>query len=463
MPYVLLGVLLLALVRWVSAPVSNADTFFHLRYGREFLDGWSLRDPGHVSTFGQRDWVPTQWASQMAMALAESAFGLAGVVWLTGVLVLLTVTAVFLVARAYAGPLPAAVVTILVVLATSDNLTPRPQVVSYLLILLLTHAWIRSAQDLRPRWWLVPVTWLWACLHGMWVIGAAIGLVAVVGIALDNRTRLRELGPQLARLAAVPLLSLVVAALTPVGPRLYGAVLLVGGRGEFHDEWAATDFHQRQPAIVAVMLVLTLAVWLRGRGAARPDWVSLLLLLLAAAWSAYAIRTVPVAAMMVVPFLAGALESLVGRPRQAPQRERAVVAGLTLASIGILAAVVPSTAGEPAAVPSWLNPALDRLPSGTAVQAAGPLAGYLMWRHPDLDPVVDGYTDAYTTRHLQDQLDLVQLRSGWDEVMRETGARHALLPTRSKLAYVLEEYEGWQVVHSSREVAFLEAPKGWGR
>ena len=91
MPYVLLAGLLLGLVRWVSPPISNADTFFHLRYGHEFLTDWSLRNPGHVSTFGQRDWVPTQWASQMLMSLSESAFGLPGVVWLTGLVVLATV------------------------------------------------------------------------------------------------------------------------------------------------------------------------------------------------------------------------------------------------------------------------------------------------------------------------------------------------------------------------------------
>ena len=63
------------------------------------------------------------------MAMMESAFGLAGVVWLTGAVVLATVVAVFLVARQYADPLPAVVVALMVVLATSDNLTGRPQVV----------------------------------------------------------------------------------------------------------------------------------------------------------------------------------------------------------------------------------------------------------------------------------------------------------------------------------------------
>lgn len=462
MPYVLLAGLLLGLVRSVSAPVSNPDTFFHLRYGHEFLNGWSLWDPGHVSTFGNRDWVPTQWASQMLMSLTESAFGLSGVVWLSGVVVLATVVAVFVVARKYADPLPAVVVTLLVVLATSDNLTPRPQVLSYLLVLVITHVWLRTAQDLRPRWWLVPVTWVWATVHGMWVIGVAIGLVAVVGIALDNRTRLRELRPVLLRLLAVPVLCLVAAGLTPVGPRLYGAVLLVGGRAKFHSEWDATDFHQRQPAVAATMIVVTLVVWLLGRGLQRPGWVSVLLLVMAAGWSAYAVRTVPIAALMTVPFIAAALQSLIGRSRPAPRRERAVVAGIAVAVVALLTAVVPVTADQPAKVPSWVDPALDSLPDGTAVQTTDVMGGYLMWRHPELDPVIDGYSDAYTTKHLQEQLDLQELRRGWDEDLRQSGVRVALLPTRSNLAYALRRFEGWRVLHTSKEVAMFEAPEGWG-
>jgi hypothetical protein len=463
MPYVLFGGLMLVMVRWVSAPVSNGDTFFHLRYGHEFLHGWSLRHPGHVSTFGQRDWVPTQWASQILMALTESAFGLPGVVWLTGVVVLATVLAVFLVARQYADPLAAAVVAILVVLATSDNLTPRPQVVSYLLVLVITHVWLRTAEDLRPRWWLVPVTWVWAMLHGMWPVGALIGFVALVGIVLENRSRLRELRPELLRLLAVPVLSLLVAAVTPVGPRLYGAVLLVGGRAKFHDEWAATDFHMRQPAIAAAMIVVTLLVWMLGPFGKRPTWVPALLLLVAAGWSAYAVRTVPVAVMMTVPFFAAALQSLVGQSRPAPRREGTVVAGIALAAVLLLAAVVPFTADRPATTPSWLDPALDRLPKGTAVQSADFMGGYLLWRHPDLDPVIDGYSDAYTTRHLQEQLDLQFLRPGWDTKLKKSGVRIALLPTRSRLAYALTRFEDWQVLHTSKAVIMLKAPEGWGR
>jgi hypothetical protein len=460
MPYVLLGVLLLVMVRVASTPVANADTFFHLRYGHEFLHGWSLRHPGHVSTFGHRDWVPTQWASQMLMALMESAFGLSGVAWLTGVAVLATVVSIFLVARQYADPLPAIVVTLVTVVPMIGNLTGRPQVVSFLLILVTTHLWLRTAQDLRPRWWLVPLTWVWAMVHGMWPIGIAVGLVAVAGIALDNRQRWAELRPVLLRLLAVPVLSLVVAALTPVGPRLYTAVFLVGGRSKFHTEWGATNFHDKQAAVVAALIAMTLVVWLFRRADA-PTWVSVLLLLLAAACCAYAIRFVPVAAVMTVPFAAGAVQSLVGRLRPGPRREGRVVALTSVVAVALLTALVPFTADRAASVPAWVDPALDRLPDGTAVQTTDVMGGYLMWSHPELDPVIDGYSDAYTTKHLQEELDLMKLSPGWDKKLRASKVSYAILPTKSALAYALPRFEHWRVLHTSKDVVMLEAPEGW--
>ena len=66
-------------------PLTNTDTYFHLRFGHEFLDGgWSLCDPGSVSSFGTNDWVPTQWLPQVVMAQIEDWFGLAGVAWFQG-------------------------------------------------------------------------------------------------------------------------------------------------------------------------------------------------------------------------------------------------------------------------------------------------------------------------------------------------------------------------------------------
>ena len=81
-----------------------------------------------------------------------------------------------------------------------------------------------DASRRAARWWLVPLTWVWACSHGMWFVGVVIGLVALVGLFPDGTVR----GRAWLRLALVPLGSLAAAALTPVGSRAAAGSL---GRG----------------------------------------------------------------------------------------------------------------------------------------------------------------------------------------------------------------------------------------
>src|SRR3954470_20968888 len=103
---VVLGILVALFVN-CARTLTNADTYFHLRFGQEFLDRWSLRHPGSVSTFATRDWVPTQWLSEIAMARTEDWFGLAGLAWFSGLLQILLFVGVYAAVRDRAEPLVA--------------------------------------------------------------------------------------------------------------------------------------------------------------------------------------------------------------------------------------------------------------------------------------------------------------------------------------------------------------------
>src|ERR1700712_5787527 len=109
---VVVGILVSLFVN-VARPLTNTDTYFHLRFGEEFLHGWSLRHPGSVSTFATRDWVPTQWLSEIAMTRVEQWFGLAGLAWFSGLLQILLFLGVYAAVRDRAEPLVALPLTAL--------------------------------------------------------------------------------------------------------------------------------------------------------------------------------------------------------------------------------------------------------------------------------------------------------------------------------------------------------------
>ena len=122
--------------------------------------------------------MPTQWLSEIVMARTEDWFGLAGVAWLSGLLQIALFLTLYVVCRDRAEPLVAAALTAIALLAMQNGLSMRPQVISYLLVAVVVGAWLRTARDGRVRWWLVPLVWVWAMLHGMWPVALVIGAVS---------------------------------------------------------------------------------------------------------------------------------------------------------------------------------------------------------------------------------------------------------------------------------------------
>jgi hypothetical protein len=441
-------------VRQAAAALTNDDTFFHLRLGHEFLSGWSISDPGSVTTLATRDWVPTQWAGQMAMSGMDDLFGLAGVAWLAGLMFTAYIVALYVACRHMASPLTAALVTVIAFVCSTTGLSARPQMVSYLLVVVVTLAWLRTAQDRKLRWWLVPLIWVWATIHGMWPIGVAIGVVGVLGCVLD----LRPGRTWLIQALSIPAMSAVAVCLTPIGPRLYLEILSVGSRSEYFKEWAAPQFTELAPLLLAALLALTLGIRLRQ---ASLSWVHTLLLLQAGGWAIYSARTIPVAAAMLAPIAAAAIQS-VQRPAEPMQRpEKLFVAGAWAASLVVLAVAVPGTSASNASHPPWADDALSDLPSGTVVLNEWDWGGYLMWKHPDLNLVMHGYGDMFTDAELDRNVDITLLKPNWDEQVESTGASVAMLDPQSSLAYALERSRGWTVVRQDDDAVLLAAPRRW--
>jgi hypothetical protein len=121
---------------------------------------------------------------------------------------------------------------------------------------------------------------------------------------------------------------------------------------------------------------------------------------------------------------------------------------------------VPHTSADPPQHAAWIDPALRALPPGTKVLDDWDQGGYFMWRHPQLDLMMHGYGDTFTTEELRRNTGLIALDPGWETSLRESGARVALLRPWSSLAYVLAQ-QGWQVVHESEAFELLRAPGTW--
>jgi hypothetical protein len=434
-------------------PIGDPDTWWHLRLGDDIWRTWNFTNPAPWTRFATEHWVTTQWLPEVVASRIEHLFGLPGVVWLlcAG---WVTITAVlYLVCRREADVLAATIATGVGLLGMSATLTPRPQLVSFILLLMVTSAWLHTAKDLQPRWWLIPVSWLWACSHGMWFSGIVVGAVVVVGLMLDGRIR----GRMTLKMLAIPVSSLLVTAMTPAGPMLLLSPFAVGGITKYITEWAPPSIHDLSPAATAVMIGVVAITWARGRHTA---WTNIGLLLVATCWALLSVRTVTLGAVMTAPLMAAAMQSLLDqRTPRVSRLEVTAVAGGVVAALAVVTLLLPGSVGTPANVPNRLNAALDRLPPHTVIFNDSVLGGWLLWRHPTLEPVIDGRAEAFPKTQFEGYIKTSQVSAGWERFLKTTDSTYALVKEHSPLATALDERLHWQSLGRDDGYVLLAAPR----
>ena len=176
---------LVLLVPWVAlvidawAPIRDNSFLWHIRAGE--LQAETARvlteDPFSFTMLGE-SWLTQSWLVELLYSWAEDLSGLGFVPWM----MLATTTAAFLaiglVAYRYSRSVPsAALILLMSTVLMVSFLVPRPVIFSFALMPLVALAWS------NPKWrWTVPfLMWVWASVHGSFVLGLAyIGLMLIV-------------------------------------------------------------------------------------------------------------------------------------------------------------------------------------------------------------------------------------------------------------------------------------------
>lgn len=450
LPIAAIAVLLGGLVRAQSRPPLAADGYFHLRMGHELLGGWSIRNPGHLGPFDTAEWLPTQWLAQMGMATVEDWAGLTGVMWLAGVIVLALALTTYICCRFTTAPLPAAFATILACSAASPGFSARPQVLSYLFVIIVSAAWLATVRDGKARWWLIGLAWVWAPLHGMWPVSIMIALAVITGLALDRRSTPRQLG----RLLLIPLGSAAVVVATPLGAGIYGSVFAVGSRAEFFDEWGPTDFTEPYAIALLAMFAVILLVAIKKR---PLSWPLLMVFGLGCALSVASTRMTTVAALMLVPLVAEAFQEFVPSAPRILRREGLALAAIFVVCVGVLVPVVNARSDQEIA-PSWLDARLEAQPEGTRMLNDWDTGAYFLWRHPQLSLVMHGYGDVFTETELRRNADILRVQPQWDDEVADLDADLALVDPETSLGYAMTNDLGWTVIEADDDFALLSPP-----
>lgn len=310
----ILAAVSIAVAAFLVREVVDADTWWQVAIGRDILDRLAVPSADRFSAAGWgRSYHDSHWLFQVIMALSDRAAGMAGVTLATALLWGCVLAVTYRTIRTWLSPPVASILLFVIAVACSDRFTPRPDIVTCLMIALFYRylamdIW-RSAGGVAQ---LALLQVLWANSHGLFVIGPFMAGCYLLGSLPDMKTDPEKI-KQSALLAAV---LTAASCVTPFGVDGWRYALLLAteaGAG-------APDFFKRiaelaptfgplslgWPDFWAYLLLLTLAVvacFPRITGF-RPDNARLLLVagLCLAAFTGR--RNMPLFVLVAAPYIA---------------------------------------------------------------------------------------------------------------------------------------------------------------
>lgn len=422
-----------------SRPLSDPDAWWHLRAGEYVLQHFRLAAPEPWVPFATRHWIMHEWLSQAIAWSVWDFFGDGGLIFLRTGTLLLILLALWMACRDVADRLPAGIAVALGTSALLPFMTERPQLATFALTPITLMAWRRTRLDGHFRWWLIPMTWLWASMHGLWIVSPLVGGAAVIGMAIDQHSS----RPRVLKLGALAFATYLVGGLTPIGIQLLRVPFQVRSQStEFISEWAAPTTHM--PSLLLVLAMVTICVVAALRVERVAPWSLVVDLSLVLGFALAYQRTVALAALTAAPLVAQALQTLRGSLAATYSPPDIAVPGAVAAVIlAVVAATAPFTHPLERGVPLRLTTTLHQLPRGTVVFNAYELGGWLLWTQRQLVPVVDGRNDLYPVSYLRSYATALAVAPGWQTALTRTRARAALLPVNSPLALALQSQWDW--------------------
>ena len=396
------------LVRIVVRPVTDPDAWLHLRMGAYLNAGGKFSElPDPFVTAASYVYVPGQWLPQRLGAAVYDLVGLGGVAAMRSIGIVIVLGSLWWLMRGLADRDPAALALVTAILpATPALLAERPQVLSLAFLAVLLGAWFRTLHDDRVRWWLLALMWVWASVHGLWVVGVALSAAFAVVHALDHG----RLNP---RMAALPFLMLGVAALTPNGPALVLSPLRVADSAiGTIQEWQAAPSDSPWLLFMLLPAAVVATLWWR---TATPRWSRVLLFGIAIGLGLSMARLIVVGAFILSALLAEALQTQRGANPVAPSRlERSLAVVIPVATAALVGGLALVLAGKPgSAVPTSLAQQLGSSPTGTVVLADHELTGWIEWVAPNTRQVVDLRAELYRPDTLESYAGALRGESDW--------------------------------------------------
>ncbi|MBN2677486.1 MAG: hypothetical protein JXR32_05410, partial [Anaerolineaceae bacterium] len=442
--------------------------------------------------FGE-PWLSHSWLTDLWLYISFLLGSFPGITIWIAALTMLTAVMVFF--QMEGPPVYRMVLTIAMSVLLLPFLKARPQMISIIFFLVTIR--ILSLYRTRKRdllIWLIPGFFLWANLHGGFVIGF---IVIFITLIVDNLARVVNTDKEVhfernqnIRLIIVVLLCSIVVMIHPLGIRVWTTLshtLGVGGEQAEIMEWASPDFHDPRQLIY---LVFVIAVWITlSISPRKAAWIEIILFSILCAmgfiWrrnlvflvlygmiivSGHLWITIETAFCRMQPKIKKYIPKVLDRifvdlGSSTPRVMKAVL--LLIVSLVFIAAelklyvITDHQAIEywednlfPMAARTWIE---QNDPQGNMLNSYN-WGGYFEWYLKDYPVYIDSRADLFGDQIIGEWLNVMYAEEGWQEILDFWSINLIVIEPGWKIADLLPFYGWHEYYHDDQAVIFGRAP-----
>lgn len=472
--YWLPAALLLAIFALAMPVAPSSDLWWHLGTGKYILQNKTVphADPFSWTAAG-KPWIAHEWLSDLLFYAVYALAGSAGLLLLTAGVIALAFYFTYLrcvhprdVYPRKPGETAACIFALgLGMWAALPTFLARPQVFTFLFASVFLFLLDRYQRRPASRTLLVLplLTLLWVNLHGAYILGPALILLAVTGTLLDRIGQARQAEAAASMQPARGLLPallgcVIVVPLNPNGLKMYAypfATLRSSAMQSRITEWASPDFHLPMFYPLAALLFLAVAAFALAPRRPRPSQV--LLFCVFGLATLRSMRHLPIFVLVAVPLLA---EYLWLPAWPWPKLSAGLQRTLKIAAVSLAAAFCAQSVSRRIAD----EPQIERehFPVAAASyflqnQLPGPIfnsydfGGFLIWKlYPHTKVFIDGRADLYGDEFLQNFIRVYEVRENPAPVLDGNGIRTVIVEPGSALAAFLRGQSQWKRVYEDQ-------------
>ena len=461
---------------------ADPGTGWHLLTGRLILSGGLPIFDSYLSPPASIPWVNEQWLGDLLLGVVESVMGLPGVFILVIGICALSFLVILrrLIEQRTTSLSVSVIIFLLACLTASVQFICRPLVFSLLFLVILHSVLLSDLQPVklsRTRYLIwIPLTFaVWANIHGAFTLGLLLLGLFFAHRLISSKGDMERFGSCLAFSAITVILAAAATLINPWGIELWKNVLGLASSQYFmslNTEWLPLDFFNAI-FIAPLLLIAALAFSPRPAGCFKRYFyefsasaVIILLLLIHR-------RYIVFLPIVIAPLIAGLLQggstdeirkrkSTWGRILRADQslsaRYPVSAGGSLVTAVAFLVISLASLLGFsdaahrfPVSYPMRIADYLSAKQSTTesdSIFATPDFGGFLVYHlWPRYRVYLDDRNQLIGEERYKAYFRILGISQGWQEALKSTGGRYAILGADAPLSKLLERRPelGWEI------------------